>query len=152
MTQSGKRRPTCIWVGTEGHGNRARSERKMDDFRESQQSIWSRKHWGFGRLEEPREWEEFGKAGEAPTPGPTAVAMSRAETAASPLQACHEMVPPETMQPVLRQIVDQFVHDRWQPIAHSTSLCACLKVWRGLHDNSTMSLPQDSCEWRQEIS
>lgn len=86
-----------------------------------------------------------------PRPGPPLLPC-RAETAASPLQACHEMVPPETMQPVLRQIVDQFVHDRWQPIAHSTSLCACLKVWRGLHDNSTMSLPQDSCEWRQEIS
>lgn len=33
----------------------------------------------------------------------------------SPLlpQACHELVPPETLAPVLRQLVDQFVHDRW---------------------------------------
>lgn len=30
-----------------------------------------------------------------------------------PLQACHELVPPETLAPVLRQLVDQFVHDRW---------------------------------------
>jgi len=29
------------------------------------------------------------------------------------LQACHELVPPETLEPVLRQLVDQFVHDRW---------------------------------------
>jgi hypothetical protein len=28
------------------------------------------------------------------------------------MQACHEVVPPETLEPVLRQLVDQFVHDR----------------------------------------
>ncbi len=28
------------------------------------------------------------------------------------VQACHEVVPPETLAPVLRQLVDQFVHDR----------------------------------------
>ena len=28
-------------------------------------------------------------------------------------QACHELVPPEALAPVLRQLVDQFVHDRW---------------------------------------
>lgn len=28
------------------------------------------------------------------------------------VQAVHELVPPETLQPVLRQLVDQFVHDR----------------------------------------
>jgi protein SDA1 len=27
--------------------------------------------------------------------------------------AAHELVPPETLAPVLRQLVDQFVHDRW---------------------------------------
>ncbi len=27
--------------------------------------------------------------------------------------AVHELVPPETLQPVLRQLVDQFVHDKW---------------------------------------
>lgn len=26
--------------------------------------------------------------------------------------AVHELVPPETLQPVLRQLVDQFVHDK----------------------------------------
>lgn len=28
------------------------------------------------------------------------------------VQGVHELVPPETLQPVLRQLVDQFVHDR----------------------------------------
>ena len=32
------------------------------------------------------------------------------------VQAVHELVPPETLQPVLRQLVDQFVHDRWAPL------------------------------------
>eukprot|EP00873_Tetraselmis_striata_P000969 jgi/Tetstr1/421233/TSEL_012237.t1 len=31
------------------------------------------------------------------------------------VQACHDMVPPETMKPVLRQLVDQFVHDKARP-------------------------------------
>ncbi|KAI7837441.1 hypothetical protein COHA_008699 [Chlorella ohadii] len=31
------------------------------------------------------------------------------------VQACHELVPPETLEPVLRQLVDQFVHDRARP-------------------------------------
>ncbi|KAK9834281.1 hypothetical protein WJX81_003203 [Elliptochloris bilobata] len=31
------------------------------------------------------------------------------------VQACHEMVPPEVLAPVLRQLVDAFVHDRARP-------------------------------------
>ena len=31
------------------------------------------------------------------------------------IQACHDQVPPETLAPVLRQLVDQFVHDRARP-------------------------------------
>ncbi len=27
--------------------------------------------------------------------------------------AAHELVPPDVMAPVLRQLVDNFVHDRW---------------------------------------
>jgi len=30
-------------------------------------------------------------------------------------QACHELVPPEALAPVLRQLVDAFVHDRARP-------------------------------------
>lgn len=29
------------------------------------------------------------------------------------VQAAHDLVPPETLAPVLRQLVDQFVHDKW---------------------------------------
>ena len=31
------------------------------------------------------------------------------------LQACHELVPPDALAPVLRQLVDSFVHDRARP-------------------------------------
>ena len=31
------------------------------------------------------------------------------------VQACHDQVPPDALQPVLRQLVDQFVHDRARP-------------------------------------
>ena len=31
------------------------------------------------------------------------------------LQACHDLVPPDALEPVLRQLVDTFVHDRAQP-------------------------------------
>ena len=31
------------------------------------------------------------------------------------VQACHELVPPDALAPVLRQLVDQFVHDRARP-------------------------------------
>ena len=28
------------------------------------------------------------------------------------VQACHELVPAEVLQPVMKQLVNQFVHDR----------------------------------------
>ena len=31
------------------------------------------------------------------------------------VQACHDHVPPDALQPVMRQLVDQFVHDRARP-------------------------------------
>ena len=31
------------------------------------------------------------------------------------MQACHELVPPDAMMAVLRQLVDAFVHDRARP-------------------------------------
>jgi protein SDA1 len=31
------------------------------------------------------------------------------------VQACHDLIPPDTLAPVLRQLVDQFVHDRARP-------------------------------------
>lgn len=31
------------------------------------------------------------------------------------IQACHEQVPPDVLAPVLRQLVDQFIHDRARP-------------------------------------
>ena len=34
---------------------------------------------------------------------------------ASTATACHELVPPEALEPLLRQLVNQFVHDRARP-------------------------------------
>lgn len=31
------------------------------------------------------------------------------------VQACHDLVPPDVLAPVLRQLVDSFVHDRARP-------------------------------------
>lgn len=31
------------------------------------------------------------------------------------VQACHDLVPPDVVAPVLRQLVDSFVHDRARP-------------------------------------
>ena len=31
------------------------------------------------------------------------------------MQAVHDEVPPDALQPVMRQLVDQFVHDRARP-------------------------------------
>lgn len=31
------------------------------------------------------------------------------------VQACHKLVPPDVLQPVLKQVVDQFVHDKARP-------------------------------------
>ena len=39
--------------------------------------------------------------------------LNLCQVLAALVQAVHELVPPETVAPVLRQLVDQFVHDRW---------------------------------------
>ncbi|GFR43447.1 hypothetical protein Agub_g4529 [Astrephomene gubernaculifera] len=40
------------------------------------------------------------------------------------VQGCHELVPPETLAPVLRQLVDQFVHDKARPEVMTVGLKA----------------------------
>lgn len=41
---------------------------------------------------------------------------------ASAVQACHEMVPPDAVEPLFKQIVNQFVHDRSRPEAIAVGL------------------------------
>ena len=36
-----------------------------------------------------------------------------AQVLAALAMACHELVPPESLAPVLKQLVDQFINDRW---------------------------------------
>jgi len=38
------------------------------------------------------------------------------------VQATHDLVPPDTLQPVMRQLVDQFVHDKSRPEAMTVGL------------------------------
>lgn len=47
------------------------------------------------------------------------------------VQAVHELVPPESLAPVLRQLVDQFVHDRWAAAA-AAAACTCVEPPLGL--------------------
>jgi hypothetical protein len=46
------------------------------------------------------------------------------------VQGCHELVPPETLAPVMRQLVDQFVHDRRaaRVEAPASLVCVCVCV------------------------
>ncbi|XP_078427513.1 ARM repeat superfamily protein [Wolffia australiana] len=41
---------------------------------------------------------------------------------AAGLQACHDMVPPDAVEPLFRQVVNQFVHDRSRPEAIAVGL------------------------------
>uniref|UniRef100_A0A0V0IS19 Protein SDA1 n=1 Tax=Solanum chacoense TaxID=4108 RepID=A0A0V0IS19_SOLCH len=41
---------------------------------------------------------------------------------AAAVQACHEMVPPDAVEPLFKQVVNQFVHDRSRPEAISVGL------------------------------
>ncbi|CAH9077732.1 unnamed protein product [Cuscuta epithymum] len=51
---------------------------------------------------------------------------------AAAVQACHDMVPPDAVEPLFRQVVNQFVHDRSRPEAISVGLNVvremCLRV------------------------
>ena len=42
------------------------------------------------------------------------------------MQACHDLVPPEWLQPIIRHLCNQFVHDRARP----EEVCVGLKTVR----------------------
>jgi len=48
---------------------------------------------------------------------------------AAAVQACHDMVPPDPVEPLLKQLVNQFVHDR----ACTEVIVVGLNVVRGIH-------------------
>ncbi|KAG9140449.1 hypothetical protein Leryth_016177, partial [Lithospermum erythrorhizon] len=51
---------------------------------------------------------------------------------AAAVQACHDMVPPDAVEPLFRQVVNQFVHDKSRPEAISVGLNVvreiCLRI------------------------
>ena len=51
---------------------------------------------------------------QTPQPG-SHTCCSIAEASGGSAQACHELVPPDALAPVLRQLVDAFVTDRARP-------------------------------------
>eukprot|EP00887_Chlorella_sp_A99_P007365 scaffold2.g7365.t1 len=55
------------------------------------------------------------------------------------VQACHEQVPPEALAPVVRQLVDQFVHDRARPEVVTVGLKADLTAYKKDRDKAVSS-------------
>ncbi|KAH7279730.1 hypothetical protein KP509_37G033500 [Ceratopteris richardii] len=47
---------------------------------------------------------------------------------AAAIQACHDMVPPDAVEPLLRQLVNQFVHDRARPEVIAVGLNAVREI------------------------
>lgn len=65
------------------------------------------------------------------------------------VQACHDLVPPETLQPVLRQLVDGFVHDRAQPEVMTLGLRTVRELCLRLPLVMTQELLQDLALYRK---
>jgi hypothetical protein len=67
---------------------------------------------------------------------------------AATVQACHRLVPPDTLRPVLSQLVDQFVHDKARPEVRATRCSHCLVC--SVRDNACPEVLCAVCWWRQE--
>lgn len=49
-------------------------------------------------------------------PAPVTICVMHAQVCVfASLQACHDLVPPDWLQPVMRHLCNQFVHDRARP-------------------------------------
>ncbi|KAF6262746.1 SDA1-domain-containing protein [Scenedesmus sp. NREL 46B-D3] len=68
---------------------------------------------------------------------------------ASLAQAVHELVPPESLAPVLRQLVDQFVHDRARPEVMTVGLKAVRELSLRCPLVMTEELLQDLSEYKR---
>lgn len=65
------------------------------------------------------------------------------------VQACHELVPPDTLEPVLRQLVDQFVHDRARPEVATIGLKVVREICTRTPLVMNPDLLQDLVEYRK---
>ncbi|XP_051122772.1 uncharacterized protein LOC127245780 [Andrographis paniculata] len=62
---------------------------------------------------------------------------------AAAVQACHDMIPPDAVEPLFKQIVNQFVHDRSRPEAISVGLNAVREICLRMPLLMTEDLLQD---------
>ncbi len=65
------------------------------------------------------------------------------------VQACHEVVPPETLAPVLRQLADQFVHDRARPEVMTVGIKTVREICTRAPLVMTEELLQDLVEYKK---
>lgn len=68
---------------------------------------------------------------------------------AAAVQACHEMVPPDAVEPLFKQIVNQFVHDRSRPEAITVGLNAVREICLRMPLLMTEELLQDLVLYRK---
>ncbi|KAL7093826.1 hypothetical protein ACP275_11G063500 [Erythranthe tilingii] len=68
---------------------------------------------------------------------------------ASVVQACHEMVPPDAVEPLFKQIVNQFVHDRSRPEAITVGLNVVREICLRMPLLMTEDLLQDLVLYRK---
>ncbi|KAL0336052.1 UNVERIFIED_CONTAM: protein SDA1 [Sesamum radiatum] len=68
---------------------------------------------------------------------------------AAAVQACHDMVPPDAVEPLFKQIVNQFVHDRSRPEAISVGLNVVREICLRMPLLMTEDLLQDLVLYRK---
>ncbi|KAK6772722.1 hypothetical protein RDI58_027960 [Solanum bulbocastanum] len=68
---------------------------------------------------------------------------------AAAVQACHDMVPPDAVEPLFKQVVNQFVHDRSRPEAISVGLNVIREICLRMPLLMTEDLLQDLVLYRK---
>ncbi|KAF6157533.1 hypothetical protein GIB67_004471 [Kingdonia uniflora] len=71
------------------------------------------------------------------------------EMLAAAVQACHDMVPPDAVEPLFRQVVNQFVHDRSRPEAIAVGLNVVREICLRIPLLMTEDLLQDLVMYRK---
>ncbi|KAJ7543469.1 hypothetical protein O6H91_09G039500 [Diphasiastrum complanatum] len=68
---------------------------------------------------------------------------------ATAVQACHDMVPPDAVEPMLRQLVNQFVHDRARPEVIAVGLNVVREICLRIPLIMTRELLQDLAMYKK---
>ncbi|CAN1312861.1 Protein SDA1 homolog [Linum perenne] len=69
---------------------------------------------------------------------------------AAAVQACHDMVPPDAVEPLFRQIVNQFVHDHSRPEAIAVGLNVIREICLRIPLLMTEDLLQDLVQYKKQ--